>query len=533
MHETEEAEDHLSERLSRLAAVLRRRRWLIVVTASTMFFGTLLTLLYVPNRYTSEATLLVVAQQVPERYVIPTTTSDINQALAAMMQEVLSRPGLGAMIEEMDLYPKEKMRLAPERVIELMRRDVSIKPLENSPGTRDVSAFRISFIANSPRLAQRVTSRLTAVFIEENLKTRAKHATTTTSFLHEQLESAKRTLTEQEQRLRDYKMQFLGELPEQQQGNLGILGGVQAQLENVMAGRNRVQQQRLYLESVLSGYRRTSMMGAGNPNQSDIPLEAARRELDRMQAEKRSLLKSYNPRHPDVRQKAREIARQEAFIEDLIRDGAAAQPERQGTTDSAQRPQDSVVISQLMSQLDANRFETESLERQEQRLRTEADKYQNRLNMTPVREQQLTSMQRDYDLIRQHYGDLLKKEQESQLASSLEKQQEGQQFRVADPATLPTLPSSPKRIKISLGSIFVGLFLGCALAFGAEAKNTSFHTESDARNRIALPWIIGMPAILTRAEERRRQWESLFGWSAGAILILAVSAAEIFLYRNS
>jgi succinoglycan biosynthesis transport protein ExoP len=530
--EPEEPERNVSQNIERIRSILSRRRWLIAGTASAVLFGTLLVLLHLPNRYTSEATLLVVGQQVPERYVIPTTTSDVSQALSGMMQEVLSRPGLRTMIDEMDLYPDEKMRLAPEQVVDLMRRDVSIKPLVDSPGIKDLNAFKISFIANNPQLAQRVTSRLTTVFIEQNLKRRAKHATTTTSFLHEQLESAKRTLTEQEQRLRDYKMQFLGELPEQQQGNLGILAGLQAQLENVMAGRNRAQQQRLYLESVLSGYRRTSMPGTGNPNQSDTPLEAARRELDRMQAENRSLLKRYNPLYPDVRQKQREIAGQQAFIESLRRNSAAVPAEQQATRDSAQVPQDSVVMAQLKSQLDANTFEIESLEKQEQRLRTEVDQYQSRLNMTPVREQQLTSIQRDYDLVRQHYGDLLKKEQESQLATSLEKQQEGQQFRVADPATLPTLPSSPKRLKVSLGSIVTGLFLGCALAFGAEAKDTSFRSESDVRQRLALSLVIGIPMILTKAERRSGVWKNICEWSAVTVLILIASAAELFLYRN-
>ena len=83
--------------------------------------------------------------------------------------------------------------------------------------------FRSSFVADGPELAQAATSRFTTLFIQENLKTRADQATTTTVFLREQLEVAKNKLIEQEQRLKDFKMQYLGELPEQQQGTLGIL----------------------------------------------------------------------------------------------------------------------------------------------------------------------------------------------------------------------------------------------------------------------------------------------------------------------
>jgi succinoglycan biosynthesis transport protein ExoP len=536
--ETEAPEEDVSQKLSLLAGILRRRRWFIAGTTFVVAFGTILVLYYLPNRYTSEATLLVIGQQVPERYVTPTATSDINEAMTAMVQEVLSRPGLRALIDELNLYPKRRKRLAPEQLIDLMRRDVSITPFENTPGAKDLNAFRISYIAETPQLAQRVTSRLTTVFIEQNLRTRANHATTTTSFLHDQLEIARETLTQQEQRLRDYKMQFLGELPEQQQGNLGILSGLQTQLENVMSGRNRAEQQRLYLESLLSEYRRTSAVTAGGGDLT--PLQAARRDLARMQAEKRTLLQTYNPQYPDVRQKEREIRRQEAFVRSLSGEGNLAPDKQQTTgqitpqvtTETAQENDHGPVAAQLKSQLDANAFEIDNLKKQELRLRTQIDEYQSRLNMTPLREQQLTSMQRDYELLRLHYGDLLKKEQESQLATSLEKQQEGQQFRLADPANLPTLPSSPKRVKISLGGILAGLVLGCALALGAEAKDSSFHTEADVNRRLALPFVIGMPTVLTKAQVRHRSLKSALEWSAGSVMLLALSIAELYFYRR-
>ena len=169
--------------------------------------------------------------------------------------------------------------------------------------------------------------------------------------------------------------------------------------------------------------------------------------------------------------------------------------------------------------------------KKEQKLRTEIDQYRTRLNLTPVREQQLTSMQRDYDLLRQHYGDLLRKEQESQLATNLEKRQEGQQFRLADPPNLPTRPSQPKRLKISLIALFAGLVVGCAFSFLAEIKNLALHTESDARS-LALPIVIGVPRFFTPAEVQTRSWKKGLEWCTGFALLFAVAAAEYFVYRH-
>src|SRR5439155_9167874 len=90
--------------------------------------------------------------------------------------------------------------------------------------------------------------------IQENLRTREEQATSTTTFLSEQLALKEKQLEAQEQRLRDFKMQALGELPEQQQGNLAIMYGLQAQLQNTMSKIGATQQQRVYLETLLAAY---------------------------------------------------------------------------------------------------------------------------------------------------------------------------------------------------------------------------------------------------------------------------------------
>jgi hypothetical protein len=126
---------------------------------------------------------------------------------------------------------------------------------------------------------------------------------------------------------------------------------------------------------------------------------------------------------------------------------------------------------------------------------------------------------------------LLRKEQESQLATNLEKRQEGQQFRLADPPNLPTRPSSPKRIRISLIAFLGGLVVGCGLAFLIELRKSPFHKESDVTS-LALPIVIGVPRFLTPAEERGRFWRKGFEWCAGVVLLCIVVAAEYFVYRN-
>jgi len=222
-----------------------RRRWWILLPGCSIALVALAIILGLPNRYTSEATLLVVRQQVPERYVVPNSTADINSVLQAIRQEVLSRTRLLAIIDHFGLYSQSRKRLAPETLVEQMLHDIDIQPIIENPTRRDFDALKISFVAGDPVLAQGVTSNLTSLFINENLRTREEQATGTTNFLHQQVEAKAKLLQEQEQRLSSFKMQHIGELPEQQSGNLGILTGLQSQLQNTATNLSRAQEHRV------------------------------------------------------------------------------------------------------------------------------------------------------------------------------------------------------------------------------------------------------------------------------------------------
>lgn len=525
----------LKDTLEQLIAVMSRRRWWILSTACGTALATVLVLSLLPNRYSSEATVLVIQQQVPERYVVSTSTTDISQALQGMMQEVLARNRLMSIIEDLDLYPREKKRLAPEALIERMRHDIEIQPLESNPERRNVNAFKISYISDTPQRAQEVTSRLTALFIDENVKTREHQATVTTTFLQEQVDAAMQQLTAQEERLRSYKMRYLGELPEQQSGNVQILASLSSQLENATAALNRAREQKAYLQSLLSGYRNLS--ARGNAPQARLssaltPAEVVQNDLTRLRTERSALLARYTPDHPDIKKKEAEITKAEALLAQLGSQARASAENTPAQPARAERSESDAAIAQVNSQLEANRLEIENLSASAAELKASIERYQNRLNVTPVREQQLAGMLRDYDLLKQNYADLLGKRLQSQLAMNLEKHQEGQQFRLVDAPSLPTLPASPKRMRISLGGAAAGIFLGFVLAFFLDATDCVLHTEKETRSYIKGPLVVAVPMILTPSEERGRRWRAALGWCAACVWLLAVAAAEIYVYKR-
>src|SRR4051812_45869192 len=181
---TEDENGGRGEAIDRVMKIIIRRRWTILICASSVVLAVIAFACQLPNRYTSEATIFAVQQRVPERYVVPTSTADPSQALEAMVQEVLSRPRLLAVVEELGVHPEERKRLKAEELLELVRRDLKVEPLERMLGRGDVNAFKIAFVAETPQLAQAVTQRLTTLFIQQNLQARTDQATTTSEFLH-------------------------------------------------------------------------------------------------------------------------------------------------------------------------------------------------------------------------------------------------------------------------------------------------------------------------------------------------------------
>ncbi len=535
-----EAEAPSSINLEVIVGALKRRRWWILVTAAVVALLTLVVLSVLPKRYTSEATLVVVQQQIPERYVTPTSTTDIGEALEATTHEVLSRTQLLDIIGEFDLYPQDRGRLSPEELEAKMRKQIVVEPIVTRPEDKNIDGFKISFVAESPEKAQAVANRLTSLFIQQNLESREHQANVTTDFLQERLEIAKEKLVQQEARVRDFKLQNLGELPEQQSGNLAVLSGLQSQLQNIQAGTARAQEQRVYLQSLLNDYQGLAARGlpitnAGGGAQNTIdPIATAKSELARLKAKKSTLLSIYTPEHPDVIKVDEEIAQAQSLLKSLRTAKVDKQEDdpaagKAGSPDSL--PLNSGVdtsLAQVKSQLASNGVELTNLARDEKQVKAEIEHYQERLNLTPVREQQLAGLMRDYDLLKQDYTDLLGKETQSRLAASLEKRQAGQQFRLVDRPSLPVVPSWPKRLPIGLGGLAGGLALGAALAFLIDVKDGFFYSEKELATHFPLPLVVAIPVLPTAAERRSQQWKRGFEYLGASVLAVLVFAAEFY-----
>src|SRR5436305_15126262 len=149
-----------------------------------------------------------------------------------------------------------------------------------------------------------------------------------------------------------------------------------------------------------------------------------------------------------------------------------------GSTASDAIPlRDAGPIMELQSQLKVNKIEIANRQKAIDDIKSKIPDYQVRLNRSPVMEQQLADLTRGYDQSKANYDSLLKKKNDSELATSLELQQQGEHFRVLDPPSLPVKPYSPKRLQLCAIGLVVGLYLGGAITAGAEMLDVWHNVE--------------------------------------------------------
>ncbi len=489
----------------RYRTMLSRRRWWLALPTFGVWVIVWAGAWFLPATYRSETLILVEQQKVPEQYVMPNVEADLQVRLQSMTQQILSRTRLLRIMEDLNLYAGERNKKTSDDLVERMRKDIQIELVE-SPGRRELNAFKIAYVSRNPKVAQQVTSQLSWLFIEENLKARQQQSESTTEFLESQLADARQNLSAQEQRIKDFKSRYLGELPGQVGGNVQILSGLQMRLQQEMEALGHAKQQSVYLESLLSQYRAMFADLQQGKNTAVQTPPAIEQELDRLRAKLADLSSHYTERHPDIRKLKEQIARTEQMKQQLGSKLASAGASPAVTYGGLPGTAPAMEIE---SQLKANRLEIENRQKSIEQLQRQIDEYQGRLNTTPLREQQLADLTRDYDQSRKNYEALLAKRDQSEMATNLERRQQGEQFRVLDPPNLPQKPYSPNRLKLALIGLVAGVLLGAGATAAREATDDCVYGKEDLASVVNAPVLVEIPPLRTADEQhqfRVRRW---------------------------
>jgi polysaccharide chain length determinant protein (PEP-CTERM system associated) len=519
------------------ARILWRRRWFIAIPAVVIASATFVVATFLPNQYRASTNILIIPQRVPENFVRPNVTENLNERLNVISKQIMSRTRLERIIQEFNLYERERKSMIMEDVVERMRKDINL----NIPKPRrreEANNFSVAFTTGDPRRAMQVTERLASLFVQENVQDRTLRADQTDLFLKSQLDESKRRLEQQEKELAKFRRDNSGSLPEQVNSNLQLLQGAQNRMQAITESNNRDRDRLAILDKQLADLPAVSTLipapapvnrragGEQNGTTAAQQLETARTEL-------RNLQLRLKDDHPDVGRAKRVVAELEAKAEaEALQQPLSAVTAAPVQNEAAARAT-AARAEQIKNEMVEVRARIESERREAARLQESIAQLSGRVQMGPQLQSQLSQLMRDYDTLQDGYTALLKKSEESKLAMNLEQRQIGEQFQIIDGARVPERPISPDRFRINMFGILGGLALGLALVAFLEYRDTSFKSDDDVIATLSLPVLAVIP-VMTNAGERRvaRRRKLLLAASASVTcMLLAAAVMVVWQYR--
>jgi polysaccharide chain length determinant protein (PEP-CTERM system associated) len=527
------------------------------------------------NVYQADAVILVESQRIPEKLVAPTINDDLKDRLSSLSQQILISTRLLEIVTKFDLYHEQRGSRTQEEIIEMMRADIGTQ-LETSWAKKAdsrPSAFRVTYEGPNPTVVAQVANQLATLFIDENIQAREVQAAGTSEFLASQLDAAKLRLEEQESKLGEYKLKFNGQLPQQENALIAAASQLQVRLQGITQEIDRAEQTRTMQETALASAQASEAAISQLFEQLNSPAPAQAiasasgepvKTSERLQQELERLLLVYTDQHPDIK-KLRDLiplARKEEEKKENAPEKAApgSGPADSATKAPGEESSVSMIVTlpkirneralQLSEALIRSKEEAEKLKTQQglavkeisalkdeqKSVQTRLDSLQRGIGRLPIREQELASINRDYEISKANYQSLLDKKLSAEMATDMERRQKAERFTIIDPARVPEKPVKPNRPLLYALCSFGGLLLGIASAMGRELKTNAILGEWELPKGVPvlgrIPRIV--PAVAPPSPDglspnvARKRVRLALIWSSA--LVVAIGAAAGFYF---
>jgi polysaccharide chain length determinant protein (PEP-CTERM system associated) len=482
-----------------------KHRWLLIIPFCIAMAVGMYLAVKLPKIYEAGTLILIMPQRVPSNFVQSIVSTDIDSRINTISQQILSRTNLKKIMEEFGLFSDAKYSgmFIEDKLADIRER---IKVEVNRAGRgKEADAFSISFKGPDPEIVMAVTNRLAGAFIDENLKVREAQAMGTSDFLAEELITKRKRLEEVEQKLREYRRQYMGELPEQLDANLRILERLQLQLGEREQTLRDEKSRLPVIENQIEGNRKIL---AESRQTETVSAEGDVLSLELLKAQLNTLKSNYTDLHPDVIKLKVKIADLEASHQAGELPSAGESRTGESRVNVSGDPALQLVsntLNDLMRQRLDMKADIKNIGLDIVKLNRQIGEYQQRVERTPEREQELMKLRRDYENNQESYNSLLNRKLEAEIAVNMEKKQKGEQFRIIDHAALPRKPVSPDMRKLFMLSVAGGLGFGAGLIFLLAFMNSSLKQPKDYESELGLAVLATIPKLLNPKDKILRR----------------------------
>jgi polysaccharide biosynthesis transport protein len=444
--------------INHLPVILWQRRFYILACLLAFSLAGVVAAFALPRTYRSTATLLVQSQDLPTSIVEAPVSGAVEQRIARIREQVLSRGDLIQLIEQNDLYTEERRSKPLSKIIEKMRHSTSVAALSSDIGQQSGSqnntiAIGMSFDYTDAVKAQAVLQSFVAKFLSMSSEDVENQASLTVRFLQDQANKLQAQISGLEGQLTALKARNGSALASSGAPPLIDTGSFSAQI-TALQNENR------------------QLMAQSRRPTSNSPLAAAEAALAMAQAQ-------YSDSHPDVLAakervaQLRRMAQQNSGDAGLIQEQVAA---------------NNAAIHQLMAQRDA------TLSRANATVAGQA--------RAPAIMEQAMQLENRAAVLRSQYQQISENLLKAQNSARMASEQRAERLSLVEPANLPDRPYSPNRLLWITGGAAAGLAIGLLLALGLELLTKPVRSPRQIE-RLGLPIIGVVPLIKPKGRSHR------------------------------
>ena len=469
-----------------------------------------------PDQYQASARVFVDTQTVL-RPVLQGLTVDLNPSaqVELITRTLFSRPNLEQIAQLTGLDKKAENAESFERLLTRLKEQIDFS-------RNGADLYAITYTNTDPQLAKKMVQTVVD-FFEKNLVGNTQKGTDAAQrFLEEQINEYQLRLVEAENNLKNFKIKNAGRMPSEGQNYYARMQQLTTDLEAARLELAQAENRRTALQQQLRESLQQQPKDGDGEKSIVLPIDSRIQGLEQKLDE---LLIRYTDRHPDVN-----ILRQTIADLKKQRDQERAQYAASLTQNNNINPHGPKIYSfvdEIKVKLAEEEANIASLQVRFNEYKKRYKELQDQVNIIPQVEAELTALNRDYDINRKKYDELVSRREALRLSEQAEQSKQDVRYRIVDPPQVPLKPTGPKRLLLMTVVLGMGLGAGVGLAFLISQFWPTFDSRRSLMQVADIPVFGSVSAVLSQAALRRERKMTVIYAGLDGMLVLIYAGLMI------
>lgn len=499
-----------------------RYRWTALLVAWLVALIGWVYVISLPNQYSAKAVVYIDTSSVMKpllKGLAPET--DSYDEIKVMSRVLLSRDNLLSVIRETDMDLNVNSPAERENLVVRLAKAIELKGGSSGKKWEPKSnIYEISYQGISAERAYQVVSKLLNTMIEGTLNSTRTDTITVQKFLDNQIMEHEQRLTLAEQQLAEFKKANVGYMPDEKGGYYSRLRRAQDAIESTRSALRIAESRRVALSDQLAG-EKPLLNRENDESIIDIKLRRYNEQLD-------VLLGQFTEQHPDVQSLRLLIADLDAQSHRLAM--SKLNPGENNNEDAgrnAELTEFNPVYQEMKVELSKAGVEVETLKIKLADQQLLAQKLTDSIDIIPEVEAKLSKLNRDYEVTRERYLNLVERRESAKLAQSADQSASDVTFRVIEPPIVPIQAAGPKRLLFLTAVLFAALAAGLGWSFLRYLLQPTFINLHQVREKTGFP-VLGSVSLYLSPEHQHKRRMQLASFLSVTVLLLCVYGVTIY-----